>query len=128
MEIRFTVATESSINKKNPRNPKTLYVDDSFPKDLLGEYMIRQLNAQEALDTENQFILEHKEAQDNPDRISPDSFTQKLIEEATTINGTKLKLPDLKTVPRRYYNLLVAAFERLNGISNAEAVFLLQPS
>ena len=121
MEIRFSVALKSE-------NPKTIRVSDTFPKELLGEYIVRELNAQEAIDAQNAFIAENKEVQDNPDKVSVEAYTSRMIETATTLNGSPFKMPKLDTVPKRYYDVLVAAFEKLNGISNAEAVFLLQPS
>ena len=121
MEIRFTVARKA-------KNPKTLKVDKDFPEELLGEYVVRELNAQEALDAQNAFIAESREAQDNPDKVNVEAYMNRMIEVATTLNGKPFKMPKLDTVPKRYYDVLVAAFERLNGISNAEAVFLLQPS
>jgi hypothetical protein len=116
------------INIEQQGNQPFLKVNKDFPKELLGVYVIRELNAQEAIDTQNAFIAESKEAQDNPDKVNIETYTNKMIETATTINGEPFKMPKLETVPKKYYDILVAAFEKLNGISNAEASFLLKSS
>jgi len=116
-----------SVVKDKPENPKQIQMD--VPDEYYGEYIIRELNAQEAKDIENDLIVKNKDAQENPDAIElADKFQNELMEAAITVNGKPFKMPKLKTVPKRYIHLLIVGFEKINGLSDTEARFLLQPS
>ena len=92
-----------------------------------GQYMVRELTAQEGIDALNELIAENAKLQENPDQISAREYKLKLIEKATTLDQKPFKL-DLTKLPHKLYSLLLAANEKLNSLSDEEARFLLKPS
>jgi hypothetical protein len=92
-----------------------------------GNYIVRELTAQEGIDALNELIMQNAKLQENPDQITPQQYKCKILEKATTVNGQPFKL-DLAKIPHKLYSVLLAANERLNSLSDNEARFLLKPS
>jgi len=121
MKIWFKVVTKPS------GNPKEIVVSEEF-KRYTGLYEVRELSAKEGIDALNRVIAENPELQENPDQLPVELYRKSLIEQATLKDGKPIGKIDLKKFPNKVWQLLIAANERLNGVSDTEARFLLEPS
>lgn len=119
MQIKFTVVKESTGNSK-----ELVIKEDEY----LGEYVVKTLTAQEGINGIDELTMENEEYRENPERITVNDYRKKMIEKATTRNGKPIGKIDLKEMPHKLWQILVAANEKLNGLSDAEARFLLEPS
>jgi hypothetical protein len=118
MMIKFTVV------KAKTSNPSEISVGGDWKQEVYGEYEVKELTAQDGIDALNELVSELTE----PERITPAIYKQKLLQKAVTHNGNPFKIQDFKQIPNKLYNMLLAANERLNNISDEEARFLLSPS
>ena len=121
MEITFEVT-------KNPKKRQCLIVAEDTPDIYIGTWTVHALIAKEGIEALDELIAENREYREHPELITQAIFNKKMLEKATTFNGKTVGKVDLSTMPYKIWQLLSAANEKLNGISNKEADFLLQPS
>jgi len=120
MEITFEVT-------KEPKKTPCLIVPEDTLDKYIGTWTVHALIAKEGIEALDELIAENREYRENPDLITQAVFNKKMLEKGTTFNGKAIETIDLSTMPYKLWQLLTAANEKLNGISNKEADFLLQP-
>lgn len=125
MQIQFIVVKQLS---DKPKNPKELLLPEDTSNEYLGAWNVRALTAKEGIDALDELIVKNDEYKENPDLISEAIFRKALVEKATTKDGEPVAPIDLHDIPNKLWQVLVAANQKLNGISNDEARFLLEPS
>ena len=121
MHIKFTVVTTR-------KSPHDLVVPEDTPKEYLGTWTIHALVAKEGIEAIDELIAGNREYQEDPQKISISLIRQRLIEKATTKDDEPIGKMDFEKMPYKLWQVLVAANERLNGVSDEEARFLLAPS
>jgi len=117
MHIKFTVV-------KGVASKSEISIGEDWKEEYYGEYEIKELTAQDGIDALDELVLQFTE----PERITTTIYKQKLLEKAVTHNGKNFKVENFNQIPNKLYNILLAANERLNNISDKEARFLLSPS
>jgi len=118
MKIKFTVV------KGKTSTPSEISIGEDWKPEVYGEYEVKELTAQDGIDALNELVSELTE----PERITPAVYKQKLLQKAVIHNGKTFKIENFSQIPNKLYNMLLAANERLNNISDEEARFLLSPS
>jgi hypothetical protein len=125
MRIEFVVVkTRTQGNVKE----KEVLLPEDAPDDYLGAWSVCTLMAQDGIDALDELIMANDDYKENPDLITETVFRKKMIEKATAQNGKPVAPIDLRTMPTKLWHLLTAANQKLNGISDSEARFLLEPS
>jgi len=120
MEISFAVTTNTST--------RGLRVPKDTPKEYIGTWTVHALIAKEGIEAIDELIAENREYQENPAKISITVIRERLIRKATTKDDKPIYKISFEEMPYKLWQLLVAANERLNGVSDEEARFLLAPS
>ena len=98
-----------AVKVKTEKNPKELVLPEGTPEQHFGTWRINTLTAQEGIDCLDALIAANDEYKEDPDKITETVFRKALIEKATTKDGKPTNPIDLKTIPSKLWNLLVAA-------------------
>jgi len=125
MQIQFVVVKQLS---DKPKNPKELLLPEDAPNEYLGIWNVRALTAKEGIDALDELIMKNDEYKENPDLITEAVFRKALVEKAVAKDGNLVASIKLDKIPNKLWQVLIAANQKLNGISDNEARFLLEPS
>jgi len=123
MQIQFV-----TVKQLSGTDTKELLLPEDTDDEYLGTWNIRALTAQEGIDALDELIVTKDEYKENPDLITEAVFRKTLVEKATTKDGQPIASIKLDKIPNKLWQVLIAANQKLNGISNNEARFLLEPS
>ena len=114
--------------KKSTGKHKELVLPEDTLEEYIGKWCVHTLSAQEGIDALDELITEKDEYKENPELITEAVFRKKMIEKATTKDGKPVTSINTEKIPNKLWQILTAANQKLNGLSNEEARFLLEPS